>query len=116
MNYSVKTDDNIMVFSLLEPKLDTSNSGAMKTELNKTFSSREKYSGFILDLSLAETCDSSGLSVLLVANRLAAEKNSAFRIVTESPKILNLIKITRLDEVLIVSPNLAKALTEIKGS
>ncbi|NUN09427.1 MAG: STAS domain-containing protein [Ignavibacteriaceae bacterium] len=115
MNYSVKLEDDILIFTLLESKLDTSNSGAMKTELTRTFTSREKFSAFVLDLSSVENCDSSGLSVLLVANRFAVERNYGFRIVTESPKILNLIKITRLDEVLIVAPDLVKARSEIRG-
>ncbi len=115
MNFTSSVDDGIMVFSLMETKLDTGNSGSLKTELTRALTENRNHSGLILHLPEIENCDSSGLSVLLVANRLAVEKNSSFRIVAKSPKVLNLIKITRLDEVLIVAESVEKAKQQIKG-
>jgi len=115
MNFSSNVEDGILVFSLLENKLDTGNSGTLKSELTRTLNEKKEFNGLILDLSEVENCDSSGLSVLLVANRLTGDNRAKFRIVSKSPKVLNLIKITRLDEVLIVSESVETAIKQIKG-
>ncbi len=115
MNFRSILEEGILVFSLLETKLDTGNSGTFKIELTRVMNESKSPSGLILDLSEVESCDSSGLSVLLIANRLAGNNFGSLRIISTSPKVLNLIKITRLDEVLIVTDSVETAKKQIKG-
>ncbi|GMU85129.1 MAG: hypothetical protein AMXMBFR48_03710 [Ignavibacteriales bacterium] len=112
MNYTTAEENGILTFSLFEKKLDTAISGLLKGEMTTIFG-RSTAKGYILHLPDVESCDSSGLSALLVAKRLVHEKNGVLRIVTESSKIRNLITITRLDEVLSVCGSTTQAREEI---
>lgn len=112
MNFEFSDQDGIVIFSLFEKRLDTNFSGLLKSEITHVFSksSADKY---ILHLPEIEICDSSGLSALLVANRLVHQKKGQLKVVTQSDKILTLIRITRLDQVLSVSKTIEEAKKEM---
>ncbi len=113
MNYTIDKIDGISIFTLNEIRLDANISGLVKGEFTgmvKENSVRK----MVIDLSLVESCDSSGLSTLLVANRLMGSISGSLRIVCPSKKILTLIKITQLDKVLKLSNSLDEALSELK--
>jgi anti-anti-sigma factor len=113
MNYTIHFIDKISVVTLNEIRLDANISGLVKgefTELVKNQNVRK----LVIDLSPVESCDSSGLSTLLVANRLISAVNGGLRIVCPSKKILTLIKITQLDRVLKLNATLDEALAELK--
>jgi anti-anti-sigma factor len=113
MNYTTNTIDGISVFTLEENRLDANISGLVKgefTNLVKEMTIRK----MVIDLSSVESCDSSGLSTLLVANRLMGSVGGSLRIVCPSKKILTLIKITQLDKVLKLSNSIDEALSELK--
>lgn len=99
MKLHTRTNDDILIFTIDEPRLDTSISPLLKGELSRMIkeSSLKK---FLIDLTAVESCDSTGLSVLLVANHSCSDKNSTLRIVASSEKVTSLIQITRLDQVL----------------
>lgn len=112
MNFETRTEGKITVFRLSESRLDANISGLMKTEVNRIV--REgAVKKLIIDLSMVENCDSSGLSVLLVANRLMGSENGLLRIVTTSDKILSLVKITKLNRVLNLNDTVEEALAEL---
>ncbi|MEC8004940.1 MAG: STAS domain-containing protein, partial [Bacteroidota bacterium] len=54
---------------------------------------------FIVDLSRVKYCDSSGLSALLVGNRLAKEKKSKMTLFGLQPSVEKIISISQLDTV-----------------
>lgn len=113
MNYTINKIDGISVFTLDEIRLDANISGLVKgefTNMVKEMSVRK----MVIDLSSVESCDSSGLSTLLVANRLMGSVSGSLRIVCPSKKILTLIKITQLDKVLKLSNSYEEALSELK--
>ena len=68
---------------------------------------------FILDLSSVESCDSSGLSAILVANRILNSTNGQMRIASPSEKVYSLIKITQLDRVLPVCDSVEEAFKDL---
>lgn len=114
MNFETKRLEDITVFKLNEKRLDTNISGVLKGE----FTLMLKVSGInklIVDLSEVETCDSSGLSALLVANRTLNSTNGSLRLVAPSEKVLTLIKITQLDRVLKVCDTVEDAIQELKN-
>ena len=112
MRFLKEIIDEVPVFTLQERKLDTSNSGLLKGELTE-FIMRDKITNMVMDLSDVENCDSSGLSVLLVAKRLIDEQNGVYYIVP-SMKIRHLLEITKLDRALFFSENREDAILSIK--
>lgn len=113
MNFEVKQKDNITIFKLNEARLDTNISGLLKGEFTMLLKV-EGANKFILDLSAVESCDSSGLSAILVANRILNSTNGQMRIASPSEKVYALIKITQLDRVLPVCQTVAEAMNDLK--
>jgi anti-anti-sigma factor len=113
MNFEVKKEDDITIFKLNEERLDTNISGLLKGEFTKLLKVEEAKK-FILDLSEVESCDSSGLSAILVANRILNSTNGHMRIASPSEKVYSLIKITQLDRVLPVCETVDAAFEDLK--
>lgn len=113
MNFEIKRVDDISIFKLNEKRLDTNISGLVKGEFNMLLKG-EGVSKLILDLSEIESCDSSGLSAILVANRILNTTGGQMRIAAPSDKVYTLIKITQLDRVLPVCKTVNEAFDELK--
>lgn len=112
MNFEVKKENNITIFKLNEERLDTNISGLLKGEFTMLLKV-EGAQKFILDLSAVESCDSSGLSAILVANRILNSTNGHMRIASPSEKVYSLIKITQLDRVLPVCNTVEDAFQDL---
>ena len=113
MNFEIKRVDDISIFKLNEKRLDTSISGLVKGEFTMLLKV-EGVTKLILDLSEIETCDSSGLSAILVANRILNTTGGQMRIAAPSDKVYSLIKITQLNRVLPVCKTVEEAFNELK--
>jgi anti-anti-sigma factor len=113
MNFTTQRIEDIVVFSLNETKLDANNSGLVKAEFTLLMK-LESVKKLILDLTDVESCDSTGLSALLVANRLVNANNGRICLVSTAEKVLSLIRITQLNKVLSVHTTLVDALQELK--
>ncbi|HEY6436956.1 MAG TPA: STAS domain-containing protein [Ignavibacteriaceae bacterium] len=113
MNFEVKQDGDITIFKLNEARLDTNISGLLKGEFTMLLKV-EGANKFILDLSSVESCDSSGLSAILVANRILNSTNGQMRIASPSEKVYALIKITQLDSFLPVCATVEEAFSDLK--
>ncbi len=114
MNFETKHINDITVFKLNEKRLDTNISGLLKGEFTLLLKV-EGTNKLIIDLNEVESCDSSGLSALLVANRTLNSTNGSIRLVAPSEKVLTLIKITQLDRVLHVCDTVEEAIEELKN-
>lgn len=114
MNFETKRINDITVFKLNEKRLDTNISGLLKGEFTLLLKV-EGINKLIIDLSEVETCDSSGLSAILVANRTLNSSNGIIRLVAPSEKVYTLIKITQLDRVLRVCNTVDEAIAELKS-
>lgn len=114
MNFETKRINDITVFKLNEKRLDTNISGLLKGEFTLLLKV-EGINKLIIDLSEVESCDSSGLSALLVANRTLNTSNGSIRLVAPSEKVLTLIKITQLDRVLPVCDKVEDAIEELQN-
>jgi anti-anti-sigma factor len=112
MNFETKRVGDITVFKLNEKRLDTSISGLLKGEFTMILKV-EGVNKLIIDLSEVESCDSSGLSSILVANRILSANEGQIRLAAPSEKVYNLIKITQLDRVLPVTDSVEHALLEL---
>ncbi len=108
MRFSKETKSGVHIFKLMEIKLDTSNSGLLKGELSDSIS-HLNIKKMILDLCEVINCDSSGLSVLLVAKRLIDDNDGSI-VIVPSEKIKKLIEITKLDRALQISGSVESAM------
>ena len=113
MNFETKRIGDITVFKLNEKRLDTNISGLLKGEFTMILKV-EGANKFIIDLSEVESCDSSGLSAILVANRIISSSDGQIRLASPNEKVLSLIKITQLDRVLPVTKTLEEAIEQLK--
>src|SRR5690606_12290534 len=111
--FEIQKKDDITVFKLKERRLDTNISGLVKGEFTLLLKV-EGVAKLIIDLSNVETCDSSGLSAILVANRLIHSTGGTMRLAAPSEKVYSLIKITQLDRVLPVCGTVEEALQQLK--
>jgi anti-anti-sigma factor len=112
MNFETKNIEDITIFKLNEKRLDTNISGLVKGEFTLLLKV-EGIKKLVIDLGNVESCDSSGLSAILVANRLVNSLNRKMRIAAPSEKVHSLIRITQLDKVLSVCETVEQAVKEL---
>lgn len=113
MKISFEKKAEVSIIRLEEKKLDTSNSGLLKGEIVQIIEQND-IRNLIFNLLSVEQCDSSGLSSLLVANREMQARKGNLRFIP-SEKVLSLIKVTKLDRILLYNKSEAAAEKELLG-
>ena len=109
MNFVVeKKDKHTLITSKVE-KLNNVVAPELKGEVVMLDKNGE--SSMIIDLAETRYCDSSGLSALLVANRLTRASGGTLVISGLQPSVEKLIQISQLHTVL----NIASTLSEAEG-
>src|SRR3989339_1639748 len=98
MEFKIDKLDNYTQIQVMIDKLDTHIAPSLKSELVLIAGNGEK--NIILDLSNCRYCDSSGLSAILVANRLCKNTNGTFVLTGLQTAVERLITISQLDTVL----------------
>jgi len=112
MEFNIEKFENHTLIKVLEEKLDTHIAPALKSELVLVSGNGEK--NIVLDLSTCRYCDSSGLSAILVANRLCKNASGTFVLTGLNDAVERLITISQLDTVLNISTSVAEAVSMIK--
>jgi anti-anti-sigma factor len=98
MKYTIDKQEKYSLLRLHEEKMDSSVAPGLKSELITLHA--EGVKNIILDLSDVKYTDSSGLSALLVGNRIFQEEGGIFILASLSEHTMKLIKISQLDSVL----------------
>jgi len=114
MEFKIDKFENHTLIKVLEEKLDTHIAPSLKSELVLVSGNGEK--NIILDLENCRYCDSSGLSAILVANRLCKNAGGTFVLIGLNDAVERLITISQLDTVLNISDTLASAEAMIKDA
>lgn len=114
MKFSVDKQDNVIVYEILEEKLTSVNAPILKSEL--VMANTEGYINIIVDLDKVRFVDSSGLSAILVGNRICTEHDGTFALCGLNDTVKNLIKISQLDDVLNIFSTQFDALNAINNS
>lgn len=112
MNFSVDKQNTYTVVTLHVEKLDSNISPALKSQF--VLLNAEGMRNVIVDLAVVKYCDSSGLSAILVGNRLAKEANGTFVITGLQNSVMKLIQISQLDSVLNILPSVAESIDFVK--
>jgi anti-sigma B factor antagonist len=107
MKFSVDKKDKYCVFKLEDEKLNTLNAPKLKSELVILNAGGVK--NIILDLSDVTFVDSSGLSAILIGNRLCKNVSGTFAIAMLNEYVAKLIKISQLDSILNILPTVEEA-------
>ena len=108
MKFAQEKTEHYTILKVLSEKLDSSVSPDLKSEfllLNK-----DGVCNIILDLTETRYCDSSGLSSVLVANRLCKNDNGTLVLVGLQPSVRKLITISQLESVLQIVPTVSEAI------
>lgn len=111
MKYSVDKQEKYTLLRLNEEKLDSSIAPQLKSEMVTLHA--EGVRNIILDLSEVKYTDSSGLSALLVGNRILQEDNGIFILTRLSDHTMKLIKISQLDSVLNILPTVEEGIDAV---
>jgi anti-sigma B factor antagonist len=111
MEYEIIKEEKFAAFKFSTEKLTAIIAPSVKADI--IVLNEEGYSNFILDLSNVQYCDSSGLSAILVANRVAKENRGILVVCGLQPSVDKLIKISQLDGILNIVPSYNEAMDYI---
>ncbi len=111
MKYTIDKKEQYSILKLEEEKIDSVLSPSIKSELVTI--KAEGYNNIILDLSGVKYIDSSGLSALLVGNRIFSEDGGIFVLTGLTDHVMKLIKISQLHNVLNILPTVQEGIDAV---
>ena len=111
MKYTIEKTEKYSLIQLHDNKLTSVISPDLKSELVKI--NAEGTINIILDLSEVSFVDSSGLSSILVGNRLCENEEGLFILTAPSDHVMKLIKISQLEKILTIHPSVEEAVDAV---
>ncbi len=109
--FNVEKNDRYTLIRVQAEKLDSTVSPALKSEL--VVLNSDGVRNIIIDMTQSRYCDSSGLSAILVANRLCKNANGTFVICGLQEAVRKLISISQLDSILHITTDLPNAIDAV---
>jgi anti-sigma B factor antagonist len=100
MEYKEEKIGNVLVIRILQPRLDTYIAPELKTEILRLVEKAGEHK-ILIDLKQVDYVDSSGLGALLFGVRHAKSKSGMLKLMNSNQKFLNLIRIAKLDNVIV---------------
>src|SRR5438046_848179 len=107
MKFNMDKQEKFCVFSLQEEKLNSETGPLLKSEM--ILLNAEGLRNIIFDMSEIKFVDSSGLSAILISDRLCRAAKGTFVLSGINEQVLRLIKISQLDSVLHIVRSLQEA-------
>jgi anti-sigma B factor antagonist len=107
MNFTIEDKGRYTLVTSNVDKLDTTCAPELKSEL--VYLNKTGVRNVLIDLSHTRYCDSSGLSALLVANRLCKSVNGSLVVCGLQDPVQKLVQISQLESVLSITPTTAEA-------
>ncbi|MBX2971989.1 MAG: STAS domain-containing protein [Flavobacteriales bacterium] len=107
MNFTIEDKGRYTLVTSNVDKLDTTCAPELKSEL--VYLNKTSVRNVIIDLTATRYCDSSGLSALLVANRLCKSVNGTLVVCGLQEPVQKLVQISQLESVLSITPTPAEA-------
>lgn len=105
--YSIDIQDKYTHIKVLDDKFTAKVAPDLKAEL--AVLNGKGIKNVIFDVEKSAYCDSSGLSVILVANRICKENNGCLVVCNLQPAVSKLIDISQLGSVLNITPSFNEA-------
>ena len=107
MNFNTIKNDKFTLIELKVDKLDNTISPLLKSQL--VVLNAEGVKNIIINMQDTKYCDSSGLSAILVANRLCKNSGGVFVLSNIQEPIKKLIAISQLDSILNITSTIKEA-------
>ena len=107
MDFEISKIADYTLIKVLNDRLDSNIAPDLKSELVIISTTGEK--NIVLDVSNCEYCDSSGLSAILVANRLCEDAIGTFILTGLQPDVEQIIRNSMLHTVLIITRTVDEA-------
>ena len=107
MKFTIEHRDRVAIVTSAVEKLDALHAPDLKAELVQL--AKSGHLNIVLDLTESRYCDSSGLSAVLVGNRMCRDEHGTFVLCGLQPTVEKLVQISQLDRVLNITPTLNEA-------
>jgi anti-anti-sigma factor len=107
MNFTIEDKGKYTLVKSNVDKLDTTCAPELKSEL--VYLNKTGVRNVIIDMGSTRYCDSSGLSALLVANRLCKSVGGTLVVCALQEPVLKLVQISQLESVLSITPTTNEA-------
>ncbi len=107
MNFQIEKTEKFTVIKLKAEKLDSTIAPLLKSEL--VILNTDGVKNIIIDMSETRYCDSSGLSAILIANRLCKNSQGVFVLTGLQETVKKLVSISQLDTILNITPTMEEA-------
>jgi anti-anti-sigma factor len=111
MNFTKSDKSNFSIVTSNVDKLDATNAAELKAEL--VLLNKNSVNNIVLDMSKTKYCDSSGLSSILIGNRMCKDSSGKFIVCGLQPNVSKLIQISQLDRVFNITEDLKSAEEEL---
>jgi len=111
MNFSKEEKDKYTIVTSNVEKLDSTNAPELKSEL--VLINKNSVNNIVLDMSNSRYCDSSGLSAILIGNRLCKDSGGTFVISGLQPNVQKLVEISQLNSVLNITESVSEAESQL---
>ena len=107
MKFSVDKQEKYCVFSLGDERLNSQIGPLLKSEM--ILLNAEGFRNIIFDMTAVKFVDSSGLSAILISDRLCKNAEGTFVLTGVNDQVLRLLSISQLDSVLHITHTLQEA-------
>ena len=108
MSFQIDKTERYTVIKLQAEKLDSNIAPSLKSEL--VILNTDGVKNIVIDLGDTRYCDSSGLSAILVANRLCKNSQGTFVLTGLQEPVRKLISISQLDTILNITSTMVEAI------
>lgn len=113
MRFSVEQDDELVVFTIKEPMLDSTNAPEVKSEF--LILCQPSVKALVIDLTLVHFCDSQGLSSILLAHRQMKEHEGFVILVGLQEQVRSLFRISQIEYLFEFQANVADAVAWLQS-
>ena len=113
MNFSKEEKGKYTIITSNVEKLDSTNAPELKSEL--VLINKNSINNIVLDMSGSRYCDSSGLSAILIGNRLCKDSGGKFVLSGLQPNVMKLVEISQLNSVLNIADSLSEAESKLNS-
>ncbi len=110
--FELKKEEKYVLLKLLVAKIDASNALELK-QVFLGFKEENYPKNLILNISEVKYIDSSGLSAILVANKVCSEAGGIMVLCGVSEHVMKLVKISQLDKILDILPTEEEAVDAV---
>ncbi len=112
MNFETNIDQYGATISSNVERLNAQNASELKAEL--VLLNNKGINNIIVDMTETKFCDSSGLSALLMGNRLCKDTSGRFVLCGMQENVMKMVKIAQLDKVLLFEENHTEAVAALQ--